>query len=89
MSHCRSNREVSRSADGAFHADRLPGTAAEAKAIEPQLKTYCHAEPTAFLDREAVEGAFKALTHPQVLVLSTHGFFLPDQEVKHDAKADQ
>ena len=78
------NREVSRSASGGFHAQRLPGTADEAKAIEPQLKAYCHSQPIAFLDSGALEGAFKALQHPQVLVLSTHGFFLPDQEVKHD-----
>jgi CHAT domain-containing protein len=78
------NREVSRSASGTFHVQRLPGTAAEAKAIEPQLKAYCHTDPISFLDHRALEGAFKALNHPQVLVLSTHGFFLPDQKVKHD-----
>ena len=77
-------REVSRSAGGAFHASRLPGTAEEAKAIGPQLKAYSYVEPVIFLDRDAVEGAFKALKRPQVLVLSTHGFFLADQEVKHD-----
>ena len=78
------NREVSRSANGAFQVKRLPGTADEAKAIEPKIKAYCHTEPIAFLDRNAFEGAFKALQRPQVLVLSTHGFFLPDQKVKHD-----
>jgi tetratricopeptide (TPR) repeat protein/CHAT domain-containing protein len=76
------NREVSRSANGVFQVKRLPGTADEAKAIEPKIKAYCHMEPIAFLDRNALEGAFKALHQPQVLVLSTHGFFLPDQEVK-------
>ena len=53
------NREVSRSAHGAFQVKRLPGTADEAKAIEPQLKSYCHSEPIAFLDRNALEGASK------------------------------
>ncbi|HEY2828440.1 MAG TPA: tetratricopeptide repeat protein [Pirellulales bacterium] len=78
------NREVSRSANGAFQVKRLPGTADEAKAIEPKIKEYCHAEPIAFLDRNALEGAFKALRQPQVLVLSTHGFFLPDQTANLD-----
>ncbi len=61
--------------------ERLPGTAAEAKAILPKLKDYAHAEPVAYMDLYALEGVFKSLHKPRVVVLSTHGFFLSDQQV--------
>ena len=60
---------------------RLPGTEAEAKAIAPELKTFTASEPLVYTDQWALEGVFKAVQRPKVLVLSTHGFFLPDQEV--------
>jgi CHAT domain-containing protein len=66
------------------HADRLPGTAKEARAIAPQLAAYAQAEPKLYLEQEALEGNFKTLVRPKVLVLSTHGFFLPDQPLKPD-----
>jgi len=66
------------------HVDRLPGTAKEAQAIAPKLAAYTHADPTLYSDKYALEGVFKALQRPRVLVMSTHGFFLPDQ-VAHSA----
>ena len=60
---------------------RLPGTADEAAAIKPNVSRYAEAEPTVYEDQYALEGVFKALHRPKVLVLSTHGFFMPDQEV--------
>ena len=63
---------------------RLPGTAVEAAAIKPKLGSFAHAEPITYLDEYATEGVFKSLKRPQVLVMSTHGFYLPDQEVKRD-----
>ncbi len=63
---------------------RLPGTAAEAKAILPNLKTLTKVEPTLLTNQRATETAFQAVKHPKTLVLSTHGFFLPDQELKND-----
>ena len=59
---------------------RLPGTAQEAAAIRPNVTRYAKAEAVVYEDRFALEGVFKALHGPQVLVLSTHGFFMPDQE---------
>ena len=59
-------------------AERLPGTAKEAKAIADALSR----KPTLYLGQYALEGVFKALVRPQVLVLSTHGFFLADQQPK-------
>ncbi|QDU29442.1 photosystem I assembly protein Ycf3 [Anatilimnocola aggregata] len=63
-------------------AQRLPGTAKEAEAIAPSLKTYSKRDPIVYLNREATESQFKQLVSPQVLVLGTHGFFFPQQEVE-------
>src|SRR5262249_20625589 len=58
---------------------RLSGTAAEAAAIEPQLQTYTKAKPQVFLRERALEAVAKNVHGPQVLLLSTHGFFLTPQ----------
>ena len=62
--------------------ERLPFTYAEANAIKPFLERYTSKEPKVFSGRNALEGVFKALVRPRVLVLSTHGFFLEDQQAK-------
>jgi len=61
---------------------RLPGTAAEAEAVAPRLRQYSGAEPRLYTDRQALAGVFQAARNPRVLVLSTHGFFLPDQAIE-------
>ena len=59
---------------------RLPGTAIEASLIAPNLQRYVRLAPLVRTDREALEGVVKAAQSPEVVVLSTHGYFLPDQE---------
>lgn len=61
---------------------RLPGTADEAKAIKNSLARYASMETVVYEDQYALEGVFKSLHRPRALVLSTHGFFLPDQQVQ-------
>jgi CHAT domain-containing protein len=59
---------------------RLPGTAKEARVIAPLLARYAGQKPAVGTDKEAREEAFKALSRPKVVVLSTHGYFLEDQD---------
>jgi CHAT domain-containing protein len=65
---------------------RLPGTAAEAKAIAPKLQAFARSAPIVYTDRWALEEVFKTFRQPRLVLLSTHGFFLEDQE---DAPKDR
>jgi CHAT domain-containing protein len=57
---------------------RLPGAAAEARAVASHLRAYARAEPALLLGEKATLAALQKLRSPRVLVLATHGFFLPD-----------
>jgi CHAT domain-containing protein/Tfp pilus assembly protein PilF len=61
---------------------RLPGTAAEAAAVQPQLAKWLGREPTVYLQARASEAVLRAVRHPRLLALATHGYFLPAQEVQ-------
>ncbi len=78
-----SNGRQLRSAQVIGTVSLLPGTASEAAAILPSLKSYA-GEPKLLTSQQALEGVFKQLHSPRVLVLSTHGFFLPDQSPPSD-----
>jgi CHAT domain-containing protein/Tfp pilus assembly protein PilF len=68
------------SALGKRHWERLPGTAVEARAIAPLLERWAGSKPRLLTGERALEGVFKAVRSPKAVVLSTHGFFLDDQE---------
>jgi len=59
---------------------RLPGTAAEAAAVVPALQRLTRQPPVLKTGTDAQEGLVKTTKGPRILVLSTHGYFLPDQE---------
>jgi CHAT domain-containing protein len=80
-------RSVTRSGSTLARVARLPATAVEAKLIAPHLRTYAGAEPAVYSDQYALEGVFKVIECPKVLVLSTHGFFLADQSDKPTGSA--
>lgn len=56
-------------------APRLPGTKREAQAIQPKIERIANTEAYLYSDKWALEAVFKSLQQPQILVLSTHGFF--------------
>jgi CHAT domain-containing protein/tetratricopeptide (TPR) repeat protein len=56
---------------------RLPGTAAEAAAIVPILTKAAGRQPTRYTGAGATVEAFRGLRRPRLLVLATHGYFLP------------
>ena len=60
--------------------ERLPGTADEAAAIKANVGRYAKAESVVYEDQYALKGVFTALHAPRVLVLCTHGYFMPDQD---------
>jgi tetratricopeptide (TPR) repeat protein len=59
---------------------RLPGAAIEADAIADKIAKVFGTAPSVFTEGRATTSAFLALERPKALTLSTHGFFLPDQE---------
>jgi CHAT domain-containing protein/tetratricopeptide (TPR) repeat protein len=67
---------------------RLPGTAAEAELIAPRIEKLSKRKPNVFLAAKAMEATVKAARRPQMLVISTHGFFLDEQDLRQQAAAE-
>jgi tetratricopeptide (TPR) repeat protein len=78
---------LSRSARDPLRGGWLPlrGSAAEARATLPHLQQYLKAEPSVFTGAEATEQRVLTAVAPRVLVLSTHGFFLPAESTEDAA----
>lgn len=58
--------------------DPLPGTAEEARQIEPIVGKFAGEKANVLMGKDATESSFKALHRPSALILSTHGYFLND-----------
>jgi tetratricopeptide (TPR) repeat protein len=61
---------------------RLPNTAIEAESITPRIAELLKQPPRTFFGDQALEAVVKSAKRPKMLVLSTHGFFLPEQEIR-------
>ncbi|MCE5268206.1 MAG: tetratricopeptide repeat protein [Planctomycetaceae bacterium] len=58
---------------------RLPDESEWADASVASLRNYAKTTPIVSRGKEALEATFKAMKGPQVLIVSTHGYFLSDQ----------
>ncbi len=76
--------EVSRDAKG-MRFKRLPDTKKDAEAIEKVLKGKKKIGVKNYQDRKALEEILYGEQSPSILHLSTHGYFLKDEESKPDA----
>jgi CHAT domain-containing protein/Flp pilus assembly protein TadD len=59
----------------------LPGTGTEIQAVDSLLKQH-HWQATSYTGDRALEETVKQAHTPRLLHLATHGFFLPDQQIK-------
>ena len=73
------------------HVERLPYTHHEARGIEPAIQAYCGVAPEVFVGEQALERLVVQKERPRILVLGTHGFFLPPdhQELAENTLAIQ
>jgi CHAT domain-containing protein/tetratricopeptide (TPR) repeat protein len=66
---------------------RLPGTAVEANAVAPKLAALTAREPKTLTGAQASERRLREASRPRMLMLATHGFFLPP-DAKYRAAND-
>ena len=65
---------------------RLPDTKQEADAIEKCLGESQNINVRNYQDKQALEEVLMIVKQPKILHLATHGYFLKDEEVKHQPK---
>lgn len=61
---------------------RLPYTAVEAQTILPNVEAIASDKPIVYTGEYALEGVFKKVIQPKMVILSTHGVFLPAKQNK-------
>jgi CHAT domain-containing protein len=76
---------ISRDAAG-FRFERLPDTKIEADAIEKVLMKSQKVNVRNYQDKKALEEVLLSVKEPKILHLSTHGYFLKDEEIRHQQK---
>jgi CHAT domain-containing protein len=67
----------------------LPSTRLEAEAITPSVEQVTGKAPIRYLGSYALESVVKRVKRPPMLVISTHGFFLPDEQRKSEPEREQ
>ena len=77
---------ASRSLGSLRHVPRLSRHGGRGRGHHAQAGGLLRHAPVVYQDQFALKAVFKELHSPKVAVLSTHGFFLADQETKHDQR---
>jgi len=65
---------------------QLPGTQNEVAKLDSLLKKQAVAQADIFVNRAATEDKIKTLQNPKIFHIATHGFFMPDEENKHESE---
>jgi CHAT domain-containing protein len=74
-------RSLSQDANAIPPVARLPFTAIEAEIATDKLAQYLGAKPRIETDATATEAVFKTAVRPRIVMLATHGFYLPTQKL--------
>ena len=75
------SNQVSRDQGNSSTLPRLPGTGAEVSAIAELMQEH-HWRTNVYTNELALKRVVEQASSPRVVHLATHGFFLPDQQIK-------
>jgi Flp pilus assembly protein TadD len=76
------------SADAKQEIGQLKGTEVEINELDQLLASNGWATSKK-MEKSATEMAIKSVQNPEIIHIATHGFFMPKEEIKQDALADQ